>query len=494
MSRKEQITSERIRKLNELKSRGINPYPHYFEKKDSTLDLKEKFSPLKKEKKSPYTAKIAGRLVNLRDFGKISFGEIQDSSGRIQVVFQSPDTPKKINELLKKYIDTGDFIGVQGPVFKTKRGELSILVKKAELLSKSLLPLPEKWHGLQDKEERYRKRHLDLIMNPEVKQVFLKRTEIINLVRETLSKKGFQEVETPLLQPLYGGAEARPFVTELNSLKMRLYLSISPEIYLKKLLVGGIEKVFTICKNFRNEGIDKWHNPEFTMMEAYSSYWDYNEIRKLTESLIQDLAKKITGTTKVNYQEKTIDFKAPFKVMRIEEAIKKYSGINPNDDKSLKEEAKKIGISGTRDEIIEAIFDIKVAPNLIQPTFIIDYPKSLSPLTKEHRKNKEEVERFELFINGVEIANAYSELNDPIEQQKRLEEQIHSRRNSEKLGPDVEANVLDEEFIEAMQYGMPPAGGVGIGIDRLVLLLTNSNSIRDVILFPFMKPLSNQES
>ena len=331
-------------------------------------------------------------------------------------------------------------------------------------------------------------------MNPEVKQVFLKRSEIINIIRDTLSKKGFQEVETPLLQPLYGGAEARPFVTELNSLKMRLYLSISPEIYLKKLLVGGIEKVFTICKNFRNEGIDKWHNPEFTMMEAYSSYWDYNEIRKLTESLIQDLAKKITGTTKVNYQEKTIDFKAPFKVMRIEEAIKKYSGINPNDDKSLKEEAKKIGISGTRDEIIEAIFDIKVAPNLIQPTFIIDYPKSLSPLTKEHRKNKEEVERFELFINGVEIANAYSELNDPIEQQKRLEEQIHSRRNSEKLGPDVEANVLDEEFIEAMQYGMPPAGGVGIGIDRLVLLLTNSNSIRDVILFPFMKPLSNQES
>ena len=382
---------------------------------------------------------------------------------------------------------------MQGPVFKTKRGELSILVKKAELLSKSLLPLPEKWHGLQDKEERYRKRHLDLIMNPEVKQVFLKRTEIINLVRETLSKKGFQEVETPLLQPLYGGAEARPFVTELNSLKMRLYLSISPEIYLKKLLVGGIEKVFTICKNFRNEGIDKWHNPEFTMMEAYSSYWDYNEIRKLTESLIQDLAKKITGTTKVNYQGKTLNFKAPFKVMRIEEAIKKYSDINPNNDKSLKEEAKKIGISGTRDEIIEAIFDIKVAPNLIQPTFIIDYPKSLSPLTKEHRKNKEEVERFELFINGVEIANAYSELNDPIEQQKRLEEQIHSRRNSEKLGPDVEANVLDEEFIEAMQYGMPPAGGVGIGIDRLVLLLTNSNSIRDVILFPFMKPLSNQD-
>jgi len=432
--------------------------------------------------------KIAGRVMSIRDLGKIAFAVLQDGDGKIQITLQEKSTPKKIREFFKKYIDAGDFVGVEGTIFRTKRGELSVLVKKLDILAKSILPLPEKWAGLKDKEERYRKRYLDLMMSPEVKGVFIKRQEVLNMVRNSLVGQGFQEVETPLLQPLYGGAEAQPFITKLNALDMTLYMSISPEIYLKKLLVGGIDKVFTICKNFRNEGIDRNHNPEFTMMEAYAAYWDYNDIRKMTEKLIENLAKKITGRTNVIYQGKEIDFKAPYKIMRIEEAIKKYVNVDPCDAKALKKEAQKLGFSGTREEIIQFLFDKKVEPNLIQPTFIIDYPKAICPLTKEHRVNSEEVERFELFVNGTELANAYSELNDPLEQEKRLKEQIKNREKSGKFKAHLEANELDEDFVNAMRHGMPPAGGIGIGIDRLVMFLTNSASIRDVILFPFMKP------
>jgi lysyl-tRNA synthetase class 2 len=392
------------------------------------------------------------------------------------------------------YFDNGDFIGCEGEVFTTKKGEKTLLVKKYEMLGKALLPLPEKWHGLTDKEARYRQRYLDLIANSEVKDVFIKRQKIIDLTRVFLQKQGYLEVETPLLQPIYDGAEAEPFVTELKALRMKLFLSISPEIYLKKLLVGDLEKVFTICKNFRNEGIDRSHNPEFTMLESYAAYWDYNDVMKMTENLLQDLAQAMTGGTKVKYQDKEIDFKAPFEVLRMDEAIKKYAGIDVADEKAVKAEAKKIGAAGTHDEMANAIFEEKVESNLIQPTFVVDYPKSICPLTKEHRKNKNEVERFELFVNGMELANAYSELNDPQEQEARLKEQIKNREKNEKLKAHMEANILDEDFLTAMQHGMPPAGGLGIGIDRLVMLLTDSVSIRDVILFPFMRPHANNDA
>jgi len=493
MGREEQIVSERLKKVNELKKIGVNPYPYKFDVKNYAKELQKKYEKLKPEERKKDAVKIAGRLMSSRDLGKIAFGVLRDNTGNIQLLLQDGETDKKIVEFYKKYTDIGDFVGVEGTIFRTKRGELSVLVKKLEMLSKSILPLPEKWHGLQDKEERYRKRYLDLIMNPDVKEVFEKREKILDILREFMKDKAFREVETPLLQPLYGGAEAQPFITKLNALNMTLYMSISPEIYLKKLLVGGMERVFTICKNFRNEGIDRSHNPEFTMMEAYASYWDYNDVMKMTEQLLETLTKKLNGNTKISYQGKDIDFKAPFKVMRIEEAIKKYAGLDPCDISALKRETQKIGFSGTKDEMVQFLFDEKVEEHLIQPTFIIDYPKSICPLTKEHRKNEEEVERFELFVNGMELANAYSELNNPVEQEKRLREQIKEREKSGKFLAHLEANELDEDFVNAMKHGMPPAGGIGVGVDRLVMLLTDSASIRDVILFPFMKPLNIKE-
>lgn len=464
MGREEQIIQERLRKIKELRKEGVNPYPYKFEKEKN---ISECLKSLGKK------VKTAGRLMTKRDLGKISFCNLQDSSGIIQIVFQEGETPNKVIEFFKKGFDVGDFAGVEGKIFKTKTKQISILVKKLEMLSKSILPLPEKWHGLQDKEERYRKRYLDLIMNPEVKKVFDEREKIIDYVRENLKKKRFNEVETPTLQPLYGGAEARPFVTNLHALDMKIFLSISPELYLKKLIAGGYEKVFTICKNFRNEGIDRLHNPEFTMMELYESYADYNDMMKLSENLISELAKKICGKTEIGYQGKKINLKIPFKRMTMAEAVRKIAKINPE-----KLSAEKLN----------KVFEEKVQPELIQPTFITDYPSEFCPLTKEHRKDKNCVERFELFINGGEIANAYSELNDPIEQKRKLQKQVETRKKAKDFDACVEVNTIDEDFVEAMSYGMPPMGGIGIGIDRLVMLLTNSASIRDVILFPFMKP------
>ena len=476
MGREEQIIEERIRKIKELRGKGINPYPNKYDKKQSISECVNA--------KIGAKVKTAGRLISKRDLGKISFCNLTDFSEKIQIVLQDEKTPKKNFDFFKKYIDIGDFVGIEGKIFKTKTKELSVFVEKQtqkvllfveklELLSKSILPLPEKWHGLQDKEERYRKRYLDLIMNPEVKEVFEKREKIIDVIREFLKKRGFIEVETPALQPLYGGAEAKPFVTNLYSLNMKLYLSISPELYLKKLIVGGFEKVFTICKNFRNEGIDRLHNPEFTMMELYQSYSDYNDMRELIENLISSTIKKICGKTNIEYQGKQIDFNPPFKIIKMLDAVRKIAKINPE-----KLDAEKIN----------ELFEEKVQPTLIQPTFIIDYPIELCPLTKEHRKNKGLVERFELFVNGSELTNAYSELNDPIEQEKRLKKQVETRKNAKDFDAHFEVNIIDKDFIESMSYGMPPLGGIGIGIDRLIMLLTNQPSIRDVILFPFMKP------
>jgi len=474
MAREDEIIKERLRKIQAFKEKGINPYPYNFDKKDTASDLQEKYKKLGNEKFGK-KAVVAGRIMAIRSFGKLAFMKLQDSSGEIQLVFIPKKGDKKSENKVKetsKLVDIGDIVGVEGKIFRTKRGELSIMSEEVKMLSKSIKPLPEKWHGLKDKEERYRKRYLDLIMNPKVREVFETRAKIIDEIRDFMKKRDFLEVETPNLQPLYGGAEARPFVTNLYALDIKIFLSISPELYLKRLITGGFEKVFTICKNFRNEGIDRLHNPEFTMIELYQSYADYKDMMELTENLISSLVKKLYGKTKIEYNGKMIDFKVPFKRLKMLDAVKK-TGANP--------ERLKVGK-------INEIFEEKVEKTLIQPTFIIDYPKEICPLTKEHRKNNKLVERFELFVDGGELANAYSELNDPIEQEKRLNQQVKDRKKAKDYDAHFEANVIDKDFVESMSYGMPPLGGVGIGIDRLIMLLTNSPSIRDVILFPFMKP------
>ncbi len=482
MGREDEILKERTRKLSEMRKQRINPYPHFFDKKNSISEcLKMKLGA---------KIKTAGRLMTKRDLGKIAFCDLMDFSGRMQIVFQEGKTGKKEFDFFKRYADSGDFVGVEGKIIKTKTNQISTLVGKIEMLSKSILPLPEKWHGLQDKEERYRKRYLDLLMNPEVKEVFLKRERIIDEVRNFFKKKGFVEVETPALQTIYGGAEAKPFKTHLNALDVDLYMSISPELHLKRIIVGGFERVFTICKNFRNEGIDKSHNPEFTMLEAYQAYSDYNEMMKIFEELYEYVCKKINKTTKIKINGREINFKAPWKRMKMADAIKKFAGIDV--EKKTAEELRKI----TEKEKIKtkgnswgyyvaAMFEHFCEQKIEQPTFIIDHPLETTPLCKLHRNDKEcrMIERFEPFCMGMELGNAYSELNDPIKQRELLEEQ------QKKLAKgDEEANPLDEDFIGAMGHGMPPTGGLGIGIDRMIMLLTGQNSIRDVILFPFMKP------
>ncbi|MDP1695318.1 MAG: lysine--tRNA ligase [archaeon] len=488
MGRQEQIISERLKKLKELKKLGIEPYPYSFDKKDNADELQKKHSKLKPEEKAKESAKIAGRLVGLRDIGKIIFGVLQDGHGKIQIVLQDEETPKKIIDFFKNYIDIGDFVGIEGPIFRTKRGELSILVYKAEMLSKSLLPLPEKWHGLQDKEERYRKRHLDLIMSPEVKEVFEKREKIIDSIRDFLKSKGFNEVETPYLQTIYGGAEARPFKTHLNALNIDLFLAISPELYLKRLIVGGFEKVFTISRNFRNEGIDKWHNPEFTMMEIYQAYADYNNMMELFEDIYEHVCKKVLGKTKIKINDTEIDFKKPWKRITMADSIKEHAKINVLNmsERELLEFANENRVEYKEKNwgmLVSAIFEHFCEKNIIQPTFIIDHPKETTPLCKSHREDLRLIERFEPFCFGIELGNAYSELNDPILQKQLLQEQ--QERLS--LG-NQEAHPYDKDFVEAIESGMPPTGGLGLGIDRMLILLTAQQSIRDVILFPFMKP------
>ena len=395
----------------------------------------------------------------------------------------------------KKYIDTGDFIGASGIIMKTKRGEVSVLVKNLEILSKSLLPLPEKWHGIQDKEERYRKRYLDLIMNPSVKDVFDKRTKIIEAIREFLKSKDMIEVETPYLQSVYGGASAKPFKTKLNTLDMDLFLSISPELYLKRLIVGGYDKVFTISRNFRNEGIDRWHNPEFTMMEIYVAYADYNDMMNLFEEIYEYACKKVLGTTKIKFRDKTLDFKRPWKRMTMQEAIKKFAKIDieKKSDKELVAFAKKNKIELKDNSwgwAVQGIFEHFCEDKIEQPTFILDHPLETTPLCKSHRYDKlcRLIERFEPFCMGAELGNAYSELNDPILQRSLLEEQQKALKKG-----DEEANPLDEDFINAIEIGMPPTGGMGLGIDRMIMLLTGQESIRDVLLFPFMREDDKKE-
>ena len=493
LSEQEEI---RRNKLKELRKIGINPYPANLFRVDSdSLTIKENFEENKK-------VVLAGRIMSRRIQGKASFAEIQDSKGRVQIYFNRDeicegDDKTKYNEVYKKLLDIGDIIGVDGELFKTKVGEKTVLVKNFKLLSKSLKPLPlpkidpdgNKFDEFTDPETRYRQRYIDLLVNPKVKDTFIKRTKITNSIRSFLNKKKYLEVETPILQPIPGGALARPFITKHNALNIPLYLRIANELYLKRLIVGGFDGVYEFSKDFRNEGMDKTHNPEFTVMELYVAYKDYFWMMKTTESLLKTVAIESTGSCSVKVNEKIIDFTPPYPRIPILESIKTHTGIDVLNisESELKNSAIKIGIEieesmGTG-KIIDAIFGEKCEQHYVQPTFIIDYPKEMSPLTKEHRENPKLTERFELLVNGKELANAYSELNDPIDQRIRFEKQL---KLSEK--GDDEAMFIDQDFLRALEYGMPPTSGIGIGIDRLVMLLTNNSSIQEVLFFPQMKP------
>jgi lysyl-tRNA synthetase class 2 len=482
------LIKERLKKLEEIRKAGIDPYPYSFEQKNKAKEVSEKYASLEKDQLTKDKVKVAGRIMQLRRMGKVTFAHLQDQTGKIQIYLKEDDLGKEQYNLLKNS-DIGDIIGAEGVVFKTRTGEVSIYVKKFEMLAKSIRSLPEKFHGIKDDDLRFRHRELDLIMNPEIKEIFIKRAAILNAVKEFMDKEGFLEVQTPVLQPIYGGAEARPFKTKINAWNMDLFLQISPELYLKRLIVGGFEKVYTICKNFRNEGVDKTHNPEFTMMEFYQSYVDYNEMMRLTEELFKHVAKKVLGTTKIGYQGKTIDLKTPWERITVKDALKKHAKIDVDklDDKELKDLLRGYNVEYKDDFskglAIALLFEELVEDKLIQPIFVIDYPKEASPLCKAKRGSPDLIEKVEPHINGWEMGNGYSELNDPVLQRELLEEQASKlRAGSEK------ANPMDEDFVRAIETGMTPTGGMGIGIDRMVILFTNQPSLRETLLFPTMKP------
>ena len=493
LSEQEQVRREKLIALYKL---GINPYPATLYPVDAnSKSIKEDFSEGK-------TVTLAGRLMSRRIQGKASFAELQDSKGRIQVYFNRdeicPDQDKTLyNEVYKKLLDIGDIIGIEGDLFTTQVGEKTVMVKSFTVLNKTLRPLPlpktdakgNVFDEFNDPEQRYRQRYVDLIVNPKVKDTFVKRTKITNTIRDFFNEKGYLEVETPVLQPIPGGAAARPFVTHHNALNIPLYLRIANELYLKRLIVGGFDGVYEFSKDFRNEGMDRTHNPEFTVMELYVAYKDYIWMMETTEALLEKVTLDTHGTTKVTVGDHKIDFKAPYPRIPILEAIKTHTGfdITDMDENQLRETAKKLGIEvdDTMGEgkLIDEIFGEKCENHYVQPTFITDYPKSMSPLTKEHRDNPKLTERFELMVNGKELANAYSELNDPIDQRERFEAQLALSEKG-----DDEAMFIDQDFLRALEYGMPPTSGIGIGIDRLVMLMTNNSSIQEVLLFPQMKP------
>ncbi|AAM25511.1 lysine--tRNA ligase [Caldanaerobacter subterraneus] len=476
----------RREKLNILRSMGIEPYGiDRFERTNLSSDIKNDYENFEGK-----TVTLAGRIMTKRSHGKASFADIQDRDGRIQIYVRYDNVGGKNYEIFK-LLDIGDIIGVTGEVFKTKTGEITINVKDFKLLCKSLQVLPEKWHGLKDPDLRYRQRYVDLIINPSVREVFLKRTKIIKAIREFLDNRGFLEVETPVLHTIAGGAAARPFITHHNALDIDMYLRIALELHLKRLIVGGFEKVYEIGRVFRNEGMDIRHNPEFTLLELYEAYTDYHGMMELTEQLFAYVAEKVNGSTKIIYQGTEIDLTPPWKRITMVDAIKEYVGID-FEKVATDEEARKIAKDLNlelkkpdmkKGEVIALVFDELVEKHLIQPTFVMDYPVEVSPLAKRKRDNPAFTSRFEAFIYGREVANAFSELNDPIDQKERFLEQLRQREAG-----DEEAHMMDEDFINALEVGMPPTGGLGIGVDRLVMFMTDSYSIRDVILFPTMKP------
>ncbi len=478
---------EKRRKMHALKAAGIDPFPHTFLRTTDAAGIAKDFSDLQTgEGRETQMFRLAGRLMTKRPMGKAAFFNLQDQGGQIQCYLKTEELPE-MDRTSYDGLDIGDIIGVVGFPFRTKKGELSIHCKEFKMLCKTLEPLPEKYHGLTDVEAKYRHRHLDLITNEESRQIFTTRSKIISEIRSFLNHRNFLEVETPTLQPIYGGAAAYPFSTHHRALDMKLFLRISPELYLKRLIVGGFEKVYEINKSFRNEGIDRSHNPEFTILEWYEAYTDYNYQMQQFEDLVVHLCQKIRGSTKFVYQGKEIDFTPPWRRLTVYDGIREYAGfeVEGMTESMLFEKCQELGSDlgkpASRGEMIMEIFELSVERHLWQPTFILDHPIEISPLTKRHRKNPELVERFEPFAAHMEIGNSYTELNDPEDQYERLQEQEAKRM------VDEEAQPMDEDFIHAIDTGMPPTGGVGLGVDRIVMILTDQNSIRDIILFPTMK-------
>lgn len=490
-----ELTRRRLEELEELKKLNVNPYPYGFEVDGYSVDILQSF----KDDAPAAEVEVAGRIMSLRRMGKASFCHIRDSRGKIQIYLKRDDIGSTYDQF--KLMDIGDIIGVKGKVFRTKTGEVSIHASSLELLSKSVRPLPvvkEKvdeqgnkvvYDPFSDKELRYRQRYVDLVVNPDVREVFVKRAKVVSSVRKFLDEKGYLEVETPVLQPIYGGAAARPFVTHHNALDFDFYLRISDELYLKRLIVGGFEGVYEIGKDFRNEGMDKSHNPEFTMLELYVAYKDYTWMMELVERLVHSVAVSVTGGAKVKVGKNEIDFTPPWKRITMLDSIEEIAGedLNGKSESELSAIAKKhhigVDLSMGAGKIIDAVFSELVEPKLIQPTFITDYPIEMSPLAKRHRSKPGLVERFELMCNGHELANAFSELNDPLDQRSRFEDQARLKARG-----DEEAMALDDDFLRALEYGMPPTAGLGVGIDRLTMVLTDRDSIRDVLFFPQMKP------
>lgn len=485
-----ELMKQRIQKLEELKEKGEDPFEIVkYERTHTSKDVKGNYEALEGT-----DVKVAGRLMSKRVHGKAGFSDIHDRYGKLQLYVRIDDVGEEKLKFFKT-LDLGDIIGVEGTVFKTKTGEVSVHVKDFVLLTKSLRPLPEKWHGLKDPDLRYRQRYVDLIVNPEVKDTFIKRTQIIKLIRKFLDEKDFIEVETPILSTIASGAAARPFITHSNALDIDLYLRIATELYLKRLIVGGLERVYELGKDFRNEGIDIRHNPEFDMIEIYQAYADYNDMMELTENMVAYVCKEIHGTTKITYQGTEIDFTPPWNRLTMKDAVKQYAGVDFNEiktDEEAREIAKKLKLEGelkkklsdcTKGDLLNVAFEAYAEEHLMQPTFIMDYPVEVSPLTKKKKDDPTLTERFEVFVYARELGNAYSELNDPIDQKDRFVQQMREKE----LGDD-EAYMMDDDFINSLEIGMPPTGGLGIGIDRLIMFLTDSYSIRDVLLFPTMKP------
>lgn len=496
----EKILEQRKEKANKLKEFGLQPYAYTYDVNVKIEELLTKFGKHKDESERENETfpeeefSLAGRVVSMRIMGKAAFFHVQDETGRIQCYVRRDNLPENFyNKVFKKLIDVGDIVGVKGKLFRTRTGELTIEVSEIMPLTKSLRPLPEKWHGLKDVEKRYRQRYLDLIVNPEIRKIFKTRTKIIKKIREFLDSRGFTEVETPTLQPIASGAAAKPFISHYNALDVDVYLRIAPELYLKRLVVGGFERVYEIGKNFRNEGISTRHNPEFTMVEFYMAYADYNKLMDLTENLFGYLLDEVfgKGIREIEYQGTKLYFRKPFRRISYLQELSKKTGLSEeellHDEEKVLKKAKEIGIENAEGlshfKRVQELFEVLVESELIQPTFVIDFPKAISPLAKEKRGNAELVERFEFFVFGREIANAYSELNNPTEQERRFKQQLEEMAKG-----DEEAMNYDADFITALEYGMPPTAGEGIGIDRLVMLFTNKDSIREVLLFPQLKP------
>jgi len=482
----------RKNKLAALRENGAPAYPNDFSPSYLAFALQERFATVSEEelRTAIETFAVAGRVMSLRHFGKAAFFHVQDQSGQIQIYVRQGETPQEAVTLLKESLDVGDIVGVMGPLFRTRTGELTIKATTLRLLSKALRPLPEKWHGLQDVEARYRQRYLDLLVNPQVRETFRKRAKIIQVIRRFFTERDFLEVETPMMQSLAGGALARPFVTHHNALDIDLYLRIAPELFLKRLMVGSVDRVFELGRNFRNEGISTKHNPEYTMLEFYQAYATYEHFMTLTEELFMLLAHEINGGPRLAYGDHEIDLTPPWRRLGLKDAVCEYTGLSSEEadqEGILRAKARELGVqppaSVPLGKVLEEIFGAVVEPHLIQPTFVVSYPVEVSPLARRSDKDPRFVDRFELYIAGRELANAFSELNDPEDQLQRFLAQLREREAG-----DEEAHELDEDYVRALEHGLPPAAGEGIGIDRLVMLFTDSPSIRDVILFPQMRP------